>query len=207
MNRPTGFQGATPSFEDIFRLYGHGMQNIAGDVQDIQNPFLGTTSPADVEKTYGMRRDVSGVFDPLRASLKRSFASNRSRALSSAATRMGGSTAMPEATFLPIEGQFGAAEGQALGELASQEGGAQLQQENRMADFLRNILGQGSQMEFQRAGTGANVLQNMLGGSQQYSLTQDQLAGPDFLDYLMEFLGAASRPAAAALAPAPIMPV
>jgi hypothetical protein len=191
-----------PSAEDVYRLFGHVTQQAGTDVYGLDNPFLKTQTLPDIEKTYGIRRDVSGVFNPMRTGMRQALATGRAKAMSSAATRQGYGTASPEAGMLPIEGQFAQAQGQAESGLNAAQGQAQLGQENFAGGFLKDILQLGPEMEMKKKALASQIMQSMMSGTQGFQGFQRGGESPTFSDYFMAILGAASQ-AAPALAAAP----
>lgn len=177
-------------------------QNYATQLGGLQNPFAGITDADSAAKKFGLRRDVSSLFSPVRSALKTQFGQNRGRALSSAATRMGSGTAIPEATFSGLEGELAGAENAAMTDLAQSETTAQLGQEDRIAQILYGAMGQGGQFDLNKL-TAAMGGQFQAGNAQQSRrLAQEELAGPSAFDWFSTILGAGADAAKGALAPA-----
>lgn len=163
-----------------------GPQNY-GDVitqlSDLQSSTEGISSLEDLRRRYGMK-DTGSLFGAAR----RNLGTQRAQALSSAATRMGTSSANPEAMFAPIEGQFAGA----FGELEGQEAQAGQQQQNFLTQLLQDILTRRDQFGLQKIGMQGSILDR---GIQQKFLESQ---APGMWDDIIAILSLASQTAGGA---------
>jgi hypothetical protein len=181
---------ARTDLADIYQWSADRQMEDYGDLSGMKSAFAGISTPGDVKSRFGLSSNVSSIYAPLR----RRLATQRGSALSSAATRQRGGTALPEAGMLPIEGQFAGAES----DLASSEAGAQIGQEDSTANLMRSILGEQDQFGLQKAGLRSNIAGNVGAGAQRQRQLDYALQDPSFGDYLMQIIGQGSKVAAAA---------
>jgi hypothetical protein len=156
-----------------------------GDVSGMKSAFAGLSTPGDVKSKFGLTSNVSSIYAPLR----RRLATQRGSALSSAATRMRGGTALPESTMLPIEGQFAGAEAG----LESSEAQSQIGQEDFTAQLMRSIMGEQDQFGLQKAGLQSNIAAGVGAGADRKRQADYSQRDPTLADYLMQIVGPAAN--------------
>ena len=176
--------------QDMWQWGWDRSQENYADVAGTKDAFAGITGVGDVRSKFGIPTDTSSIYAPLR----RRLATQRGGALSSAATRIRGGTALPESTMLPIEGQFAGAESS----LASSEAQSDIGQQDLVAQMLQSILGQKNQFALGKGGLMGSVLGGMQGQVGQKRQQDYQLQDPTFMDYMMQIIGKGADVAGAA---------
>jgi hypothetical protein len=172
--------------EDIFRhLTLPGGQAAYEEVKGLESPWAGIQGLGDVKSKYGLTGDVGPMFDALR----RRLAGQRGRALGSSAIRQGAGTAIPEAGFGQLEGQFG----DAFANLGAQEVGAQLGEEKWLAQFFNALQGQNFDWQQKRPQIAGQMLGNLTGQSQDFFKQEHEIkqSSPTALSWLSTVLGPA----------------
>jgi hypothetical protein len=176
--------------QDMWQWGWDRSQQNYGDVAGAKSSFAGLNTTGDVRSKFGIPTDTSSIYAPLR----RRLATQRGGALSSAATRMRGGTALPESTMLPIEGEFAGAESS----LASEEARSNIGQQDFLAQMLQSVLGEQDRFSLGKGGLMSSILGGMQGQVGQKRQQDYQLQDPTFGDYLMQIIGKGADVAGAA---------
>ena len=157
--------------------------NVYGDVitqlADLQSSTAGISNIGSLKSSFGIDPNLVGnIFGGRRKSL----ASGRARALSSASARMSSRVASPEVKFGGIESGYA----DALSNLESAQGGAEYDQESKLTQLLYSILQGRDQFNLNK-----NQLQSQaLGGQLQEK--QWDASQPGALDDILGILGGAA---------------
>jgi len=193
VNKPVG------SIQDFFAGGGAmdlnqtraGYGALGNSASGLQSAFAGINNSDDVRSRFGIQ-DVSAQFDPL----KQALGAEKNRSLARTSQRAGNSATAERSLFAPVEQHYANAYSQLLG----QEGTANVEQSNFIAQLLQGVLGSQDQFAFNKIGAQGGALAGQAGAIQgdidnrfrqdEANWQHDQAKG-GFLDFLGGLVGPA----------------
>jgi hypothetical protein len=180
-----------PSSEVVNAL--SGVTNEATRLSGMESSFAGVNNAKDAEKKFGVSRNLSSVYAPLRGIL-----GGQSARRKRAASFMGGRSSVPGMTNSGADAQ----ENEQLMQLLSSQASGEVSQGNLIAQLLQGSLGARDSFNVNRASTAGGLFSNAASGQMQAE-QMDAQNDVGLMDFLGAFLGPAAQIGAAALSPVP----
>lgn len=180
---------ARPDPQDLWQYAFSQGAGALGELSGLQSKFAGLNTAGDVQSRFGLGKDTSAIYDPLR----RNAASMNQQGLARASARSGGSATPGTSLFDPLEMAYG----QQQNQLNSQQAGSDIQQQDFIASILQGAMGSQDQFGLQKSGMQGSMAQGLMGGVNQYMSGQYNQQDPGFSQYLMKLLGMGAQIGAA----------
>jgi len=180
--------GTRYSNQDLIDRILQDTEGLGREVSGLESGFEGLENAGDVAGRFGLDREgINRTFGAQRRNLSTSL----SRSRGAAAERLGSGTAVPEAVFGGIEGQYA----QGFGNIDAAEGSAITSNDQLIARILQSALGNRDQFNLGRGGLSSQIL-NQRGRFAEQSAERgylDEQRRGSFLDDLSAGLDIGSK--------------